>query len=248
MINLQGKSALITGSARGIGRSIAEKLAAAGADVGINDINAEAAEATAKEIGSAYGVKTWSVQADVSSEDDVKTMIRDFVKTFGAIDILVNNAGITKDGLSLRMKPSDWELVMNVNLKSAFLCSKTAARSMLKAQSGSIINISSIVGVTGNAGQANYSASKAGMIGLTKSLAKEYAGKSVRVNAVAPGFIKSAMTDALSDEVIQSYEEAIPMSTLGNPEDIADGVLFLASGLSGYITGQVLGINGGMAM
>jgi 3-oxoacyl-[acyl-carrier protein] reductase len=248
VINLQGKSALITGSARGIGRSIAEKLAAAGANVGINDINAEAAEATAKEIGSAYGVKTWSVQADVSSEDDVKAMIRDFVKTFGAIDILVNNAGITKDGLSLRMKPSDWDLVMNVNLKSAFLCSKTAARSMLKAQSGSIINISSIVGVTGNAGQANYSASKAGMLGLTKSLAKEYAGKSVRVNAVAPGFIKSAMTDALSDEVIQSYEEAIPMNTLGNPEDIADGVLFLASGLSGYITGQVLGINGGMAM
>ncbi|ERP38701.1 3-oxoacyl-(acyl-carrier-protein) reductase [Chitinivibrio alkaliphilus ACht1] len=248
MIDLTGKSALITGSARGIGRSIAEKLAAAGAKIGINDINAEAAAETAEQIAAQYGVETWSIQADVSSEADVKTMIQGFVETFGGIDILVNNAGITKDGLSLRMKESDWDAVLNINLKSAFLCSRTAARKMLKAKQGSIINISSVVGVTGNAGQVNYSAAKAGMLGLTKSLAKEYAGKAVRVNAVAPGFIKSAMTDKLSPEVISQYEEAIPLKELGDPEDIAHAVLFLSSDLSSYITGQVMGVNGGMAM
>ncbi|WP_034636634.1 3-oxoacyl-[acyl-carrier-protein] reductase [Chitinivibrio alkaliphilus] len=247
-MDLTGKSALITGSARGIGRSIAEKLAAAGAKIGINDINAEAAAETAEQIAAQYGVETWSIQADVSSEADVKTMIQGFVETFGGIDILVNNAGITKDGLSLRMKESDWDAVLNINLKSAFLCSRTAARKMLKAKQGSIINISSVVGVTGNAGQVNYSAAKAGMLGLTKSLAKEYAGKAVRVNAVAPGFIKSAMTDKLSPEVISQYEEAIPLKELGDPEDIAHAVLFLSSDLSSYITGQVMGVNGGMAM
>ncbi|MGM0443497.1 MAG: 3-oxoacyl-[acyl-carrier-protein] reductase [Fibrobacterota bacterium] len=248
MVDLSGKAALVTGSARGIGKSIAEKLAQAGANIGINDINLESAQVTADEIAEKFGVKTIAIQADVSSESSVKELIKTFTDAFGAIDILVNNAGITKDGLSLRMKESDWDAVLNVNLKSSFLCSKTAARKMLKAKSGRIINIASIVGVTGNAGQANYSASKAGMIGLTKSLAKEYAGKSVTVNAVAPGFIKSAMTDKLSDEVIHGYEEAIPMSKLGEPEDIANSVLFLASDLSSYITGQVIGVNGGLAM
>ncbi len=247
MIDLKGKCALITGSGRGIGKEIAVTLAKAGANIGVSDIDLETAQETAKEIAE-LGVKTVALKANVASEDDVKAMIKDFVAEMGTIDVLVNNAGITKDGLVMRMKEADWDAVINVNLKSAFLCSKAVARPMLKQGSGRIINIASISGVIGLAGQANYSASKAGMIGMTKALAKEFAAKSVTVNAVAPGFIRTAMTDKLSDEVITGYENAIPLNRMGTPADIANTVLFLSSDLAGYITGQVLGVNGGLTM
>ncbi len=247
MIDLTGKSALITGSGRGIGKEIAITLAKAGANIGISDIDMETAEATAKEIAE-LGVKTIALKANVASEEEVKAMFKSFLEEMGSVDILVNNAGITKDGLIMRMKEGDWDAVLNVNLKSAFLCCKAASRPMLKQKGGKIINIASISGEIGLPGQANYSASKAGMIGLTKSLAKELAAKSITVNAVAPGFIRTAMTDKLSEEVVKGYEDAIPMNQLGNPSDIANGVLFLASELSSYVTGQVLSINGGLSM
>lgn len=248
MIDLQGKTALVTGAGRGIGREIAMKLASVGANVAVSDIDLETAQVTAAEITTMYNVQTLALQANVALEEEVTAMVAQFLETFGKVDILVNNAGITKDGLIIRMKEADWDAVLNVNLKSAFLCSKAVARPMIKAKSGKIINIASISGVIGLPGQANYSASKAGMIGLTKSLSKELAAKSITVNAIAPGFIRTAMTDKLSPEVIKGYEDAIPMHVLGTPDDIANGVLFLASSLSDYVTGQVLSINGGLAM
>jgi len=247
MIDLKGKCALITGSGQGIGKEIAVTLAKAGANIGVSDINLEAAEATAKEIADTLGVKTVALKANVASEDEVKAMVKEFVAEMGSLDILVNNAGITKDGLIMRMKESDWDAVLNVNLKSAFLCTKAATRPMMKT-GGRIINIASISGVIGLPGQANYSASKAGMIGMTKAVAKEVAGKNITVNAVAPGFIRTAMTDKLSDEVVKGYEDNIPMSRMGAPADIANAVLFLASDLASYVTGQVVQVNGGLAM
>lgn len=247
MIELNGKCALITGSGQGIGKEIAVTLAKAGANIGVSDINLEAAQATADEIAKEFSVKTIALKANVASEDEVKAMVKDFVAEMGSIDILVNNAGITKDGLIMRMKESDWDAVLNVNLKSAFLCTKAASRPMMKT-GGRIINIASISGVIGLPGQANYSASKAGMIGMTKAVAKELASKNVTVNAVAPGFIRTAMTDKLSDDVIKGYEDAIPMSRMGVPSDIANTVLFLASDLASYVTGQVVQVNGGLAM
>ena len=246
MIDLKGKSALITGSGQGIGKEIAITLAKAGANIGVSDINLEAAQATAEEIAK-LGVKTIALKANVAIEDEVKAMVKDFVAEMGSIDILVNNAGITKDGLAMRMKESDWDAVLNVNLKSAFLCSKAAIRPMIKT-GGRIINIASISGVIGLPGQANYSASKAGMIGMTKAIAKEMATKNITVNAVAPGFIRTAMTDKLSEDVVKGYESAIPMNRMGVPADIANSVLFLASDLASYITGQVINVNGGLAM
>ncbi len=247
MIDLKGKCALVTGSGQGIGKEIAVTLAKAGANIGVSDINLEAAEATAKEIADTLGVKTIALKANVASEDDVKAMVKGFVAEMGSLDILVNNAGITKDGLIMRMKEADWDAVLNVNLKSAFLCTKAATRPMMKT-GGRIINIASISGVIGLPGQANYSASKAGMIGMTKAVAKEVAGKNITVNAVAPGFIRTAMTDKLSDEVVKGYEDNIPMSRMGAPADIANAVLFLASDLASYVTGQVVQVNGGLAM
>ncbi len=247
MIDLKGKCALITGSGRGIGKEIAITLAKAGANIGVVDLDIATAQETADEIAK-LGVKTIALKANVASEEDVIAMVKDFTEAMGTVDILVNNAGITKDGLIMRMKEADWDLVLDVNLKSAFLCSKAVSRTMLKQASGRIINIASISGVIGLPGQANYSASKAGMIGMTKALAKEFATKSVTVNAVAPGFIRTAMTDKLSAEVVKGYEDAIPMSRMGNPDDIANSVLFLASDLASYITGQVIGVNGGLAM
>jgi len=247
MIDLKGKCALITGSGRGIGKEIAITLAKAGANIGVVDLDIATAQETADEI-ALLGVKTIALKANVSSEEDVTAMVKDFVEAMGTIDILVNNAGITKDGLIMRMKEADWDLVLDVNLKSAFLCSKAVCRTMLKQESGRIINIASISGVIGLPGQANYSASKAGMIGMTKALAKEFATKAVTVNAIAPGFIRTAMTDKLSAEVVKGYEDAIPMSRMGNPSDIANSVLFLSSDLASYITGQVIGVNGGLAM
>jgi len=248
MICLKGKAALVTGSARGIGKEIAAKFAKAGADVCVSDIDLATAQDTAKEISAEYGVKAIAIAANVANEEEVNELVKKFLEEFGKIDILVNNAGITKDGLVIDMKESDWDAVLDINLKSAFLCTKAATRPMLKARSGRIINIASISGQIGLPGQANYSASKAGMIGLTKAVAKEVAKRGVTVNAIAPGFIRTAMTDKLSPEVVKGYEDAIPMKVLGLPEDIANSSLFLASDLASYVTGQVIAVNGGLAM
>jgi len=248
MIDLTSKSALITGSGRGIGREIARKLAKAGADVVISDIDLATATATANEIASEFGHKAVALAADVSNADDVKKLFDGTVEAFSKVDILVNNAGITRDGLIMRMKEEDWELVLNINLKSAFLCCREAARPMMKARSGKIINIASVVGLMGNAGQANYSASKAGMIGLTKTLAREFASRSINVNAIAPGFIRTAMTDKLTDAEKEKLSSQIPMAKLGEPGDVADAALFLSSNLSDYITGQVITVDGGLVM
>jgi 3-oxoacyl-[acyl-carrier protein] reductase len=248
MIDLTSKTALITGSGRGIGKEIAVKLAKAGADVAISDIDLETAKATAAEIASGYGRKAVAVAADVSKAADAERMFAETLEAFGKLDILVNNAGITRDGLLMRMKEEDWDLVLNINLKSAFLCCKEAARPMMKARSGKIINIASVVGLMGNAGQANYSASKAGMIGLTKTLAREFASRSINVNAIAPGFIRTAMTDKLTDAEKEKLSSQIPMAKLGSPEDVANAALFLSSPLSDYITGQVITVDGGLVM
>jgi 3-oxoacyl-[acyl-carrier protein] reductase len=247
VISLTSKSALVTGGGRGIGREIALRLAQAGCSVAVSDIDITTAQATAKEL-EALGVKSLALQANVANAAEVEKMFKDFTNAFGTMDILVNNAGITRDGLLVRMKEEEWDLVLQVNLKSAFLCCKEAARIMMKARSGKIINIASVVGIIGNFGQANYSASKAGLIGLTKTVARELAGRSVNVNAVAPGFIKTAMTDKLSEADKAKLTTNIPMQTLGSAADVANAVLFLASPLSDYITGQVLTVDGGLVM
>ena len=247
LIDLSGKSALVTGGGRGIGREIALALAGAGADVAVSDIDEETVHKTSEDIKE-LGRNSLALKADVSSSDGVSLMVAVFLETFGKIDILINNAGITRDTLLLRMKEADWDAVLSVNLKSAFLCCKEVARPMMKAREGKIVNISSIVGIIGNAGQANYSAAKAGMIGLTKSLARELAGRSITVNAVAPGFIQTAMTDKLSEQDKQAFIDNIPLKRIGQPKDIANAVLFLVSPLADYITGQVLTIDGGLVM
>lgn len=245
---LKGKVAVITGAGRGIGKAIAMKLAENGADIVINDIpGSDYADDTKKEIET-LGVRAAVIRGDVRKTDDVENLINTTVAEFGKIDILVNNAGITRDGLMLRMSEEDWDSVLDINLKGAFNCIKTAAKAMMKKRSGSIINIASIVGVTGNAGQANYSASKAGLIGLTKTVAKEFSSRNIRCNAVAPGFIESHMTDVLTDEVKKQYFDAIPLSRFGTTEDVAKAVLFLASDLSAYITGQTINVDGGLVM
>ncbi len=245
---LEGKTAVITGSGRGIGKAIAMKFASFGADIVINDIpQSEYAEETCEEIKK-LGVKSIVVKGDVRNVDDVKNLINTTVKEFGKIDILVNNAGITRDGLMLRMSEEDWDLVLDINLKGAFNCIKAAARPMMKQRSGSIINITSVVGIMGNPGQANYSASKAGLIGLTKTTAKEFASRKIRCNAVAPGFIASAMTDKLDDDTKAKYLAAVPLSEFGKPEQIADVAAFLASDMSNYVTGQVINVDGGLLM
>lgn len=247
MIDLTSKCALVTGGGRGIGREIALTLAKAGCSVAISDIDIATAEITAQEIAS-LGVKSLALKANVADAAEVEAMFKNFMESMGTLDIMVNNAGITRDGLLVRMKEEDWDLVLQVNLKSAFLCSKEAAKLMMKARTGKIINIASVVGLMGNFGQANYSASKAGLIGLTKTVAKELAGRSVTVNAVAPGFIKTAMTDKLSDADKQKLAVNIPMQKLGSATDVANAVLFLASSLADYITGQVLTVDGGLVM
>ena len=245
---LEGKTAVITGSGRGIGKAIAMKFASLGADIVINDIpQSEYAEETCEEIKK-LGVKSIVVKGDVRNADDVKNLIDTTIKEFGKIDILVNNAGITRDGLMLRMSEEDWDLVLDINLKGAFNCIKAAARPMMKQRSGSIINITSVVGIMGNPGQANYSASKAGLIGLTKTTAKEFASRKIRCNAVAPGFIASAMTDKLDDDTKAKYLAAVPLSEFGKPEQIADVAAFLASDMSNYVTGQVINVDGGLLM
>lgn len=248
MKRLEGKTALITGAARGIGFEIAAAFAAEGASVAVADLSQQDSAAAAADIASKTGAKTLGLALDVSKEADCEKAVEETVKAFGKVDILVNNAGITKDSLVLRMKEADFDAVMNVNLKGAFLMSKAAARLMLKARAGRIINISSVVGQSGQAGQANYSASKAGLIGLTKSLAREFAPRQVLVNAVAPGFIRTRMTEGLKEEARTKISELIPLGRMGEPGDVAKAVLFLAGEDSGYITGQVLSVNGGLYM
>ena len=245
-LSLEGKVSLVTGGARGLGKSIALKLASLGSDVVINDIGGdEFARETVSEIES-MGRKAVFIKADISKFEEAKSLVEQSVEQFGKIDVLVNNAGITRDNLIMRMSEEDFDAVINVNLKGTFNVSKAAIRGMLKTKNCSIINVSSVVGVAGNAGQTNYAASKAGVIGFTKSLAKEVAKKNVRVNAVAPGFIETDMTDKLPEEIIEGYKQNIPLGSLGSPEDVSNTVAFLASDMSKYITGQVIVVDGGL--
>lgn len=245
---LQGKVAVITGAARGIGKAIAIKFANEGADIAFTDLAIDDnAKATEAEI-AALGVKVKGYASNAANFEDTHNVVTEIVKDFGRIDILVNNAGITRDGLMMRMSEAQWDMVINVNLKSAFNFIHAVSPVMMKQKSGSIINMSSVVGVSGNAGQCNYSASKAGMIGLAKSIAKELGSRGIRANRIAPGFIITDMTGALSDEVKEAWAKQIPLRRGGTPEDVANVCTFLASDLSSYVTGQVIHCCGGMNM
>lgn len=245
---LEGKVALVTGASRGIGKAIALLLAENGVDVAVNFAGSTAAaEAVAAEIEK-MGRKAILVQGDVSQTEVCAEMVDKVVKELGHIDILVNNAGITRDTLLLRMKEEDWDAVLNTNLKGVFNCTKAVVKYMAKQRSGAIVNISSVVALMGNAGQANYAAAKAGILGFTRSVAKEMAARGIRVNAVTPGFIKTDMTSVLSEKVVAAMEASIPLARLGEPEDIAKAVLFLVSDNAAYITGQTLHVDGGMVM
>jgi len=247
-MSLKGKTALITGSGRGLGKAIALKLAQMGANIVLNDIlTSDSVDSTAKEFMDA-GYNVIVTKGDIRNSEDVENMMKKAVDAFGSLDILVNNAGITRDMLMIKMSEKDWEDVISINLTGAFICTKAAAKIMIKQRSGKIINISSVAGVMGNPGQANYSASKAGLIGLTKSTAKELASRNITCNAVAPGLIVSKMTDVLSDKVKENYLNSIPLKRFGTPEDVANVVGFLASDDSNYITGQVIHIDGGLVM
>lgn len=247
-MELKGKTAVITGSGRGLGKAIALKLGKMGANIVLNDIAAsDSIDATAEEF-KACGINVVVTKGDVRNMEDVETMVQTALDSFGSIDILVNNAGITKDNLMLKMSEKDWDDVLDINLKGAFLCTKAVTKPMMKQRSGKIINIASVAGVMGNAGQANYSASKAGLIGLTKSTAKELASRGITCNAVAPGIIESKMTEVLPESVKENYFSNIPLKRFGTPEDVANVIGFLASGSSNYVTGQVIHIDGGLVM
>jgi 3-oxoacyl-[acyl-carrier protein] reductase len=243
-MNLNNKIALVTGSGRGIGKAIAMKLAESGAAVVINDV-LDAAEATAKEIQSA-GRSSLFIKANVSASVEVNEMMEKIVTTFGRIDILVNNAGITRDALTLRMTDEEWDAVLNVNLKSVFVCTRAALKYMMKQRYGRIVNISSISGIVGNPGQVNYCAAKAGIIGITRTVSKEMASRQITVNAVAPGFIETDMTQKIPDKIKEEFNKRIPAGYFGTPQDVAEAVAFLASDSARYITGQVLCVDGGM--
>lgn len=243
---LEGKTALITGASKGIGRKIAEVFAQHGAHVAFTYLSSvEKGEALEKELQQ-YGTQVKGFRSDASDFQQAEQLISDIVDTFGSLDVVVNNAGITKDGLLMRMTEDHWDQVINVNLKSVFNVSKAASKVMMKKRQGSIINVSSVVGIQGNAGQANYSASKAGIIGFSKSLAKELGSRNIRTNVVAPGFIRTEMTDVLDPKVVEGWEANIPLKRAGDPEDVANACLYLASDLSAYVSGQVLPVCGGM--
>ncbi|MBU1045429.1 MAG: 3-oxoacyl-[acyl-carrier-protein] reductase [Candidatus Omnitrophica bacterium] len=246
-MKLKGKVAFITGGAAGIGKEIALTLARQGADCVICDVNEQLLAETAAEI-KALGVESMPLVLNVCSMADCEAAVNKIIDKFKKVDILINNAGITRDGLLIRMKEADWDAVISVNLKGAFNCTKAVVKPMMKQRSGAIVNMASIIGLMGNAGQVNYAASKAGLIGLTKSVAKEVASRNIRVNAIAPGFIETKMTQILSDDVKQAMLNQIPLGKFGSPQDVANLVVFLVTDDSNYITGQVISINGGMLM
>ena len=247
-MKLIGKTALVTGASRGIGREIALELARQGVDVVVNYAGSEAKAHEVVEEIKGLGREAIAIQCDVSNSESVTDMVKETVDHFGKIDILVNNAGITRDNLLMRMKENEWDDVMNINLKGVFLCTKAVTRQMMKQRYGRIINISSVVGVSGNPGQANYVAAKAGVIGLTKTSAKELASRGITVHAIAPGFITTEMTDQLTEDIQNEMLKMIPLAQFGEPKDIANTVVFLASDDSRYITGQTIHVNGGMVM
>ena len=247
-LSLEGRVAIVTGAARGIGKAIAETLAQRGANIVVVDLRMELAEETAKEITAKTGANAIALEADVSDRESVKAMIKSALDKFGKVDILVNNAGITRDGLIMRMKEEDWDMVLDINLKGAFNCAQALARPMMKQRYGRIINITSVSGVVGQAGQTNYSSSKAGLIGFTKALAKELGSRNITVNAVAPGFIETVLTDDLPEEIKEFSMKMTPMARFGKPEDIANAVAFLAAEESSFITGVTLQVDGGMVM
>ncbi|MBI1288854.1 MAG: 3-oxoacyl-[acyl-carrier-protein] reductase [Flavobacteriales bacterium] len=240
---LEGKVALVTGGTRGIGKGICQKFAEQGATVVFTYVSSEE---KAKQLESELGAKAWAVRSDASNFTETEALVNQIVEKYGQLDVVVNNAGITRDNLLMRMKEEDWNAVMDTNLKSVFNVTKAVQRTMLKQRSGSIINISSIVGVQGNAGQSNYAASKAGIIGFTKSIAKELGSRNIRCNAITPGFIETEMTDALDEKVVEEWRQQIPLKRGGTPEDVANAALFLASDMSTYVTGQAISVCGGM--
>jgi 3-oxoacyl-[acyl-carrier protein] reductase len=243
---LEGKTALITGASKGIGKAIAEQYAEQGANVAFTYLSSvEKGEALVKEL-EARGIKAKGYRSDASDYAAAQELIPNVVEDFGSLDILINNAGITKDNLLMRMSEEDWDAIQNINLKSCFNTVKAACRTMMKQRSGSIINMSSVVGLKGNAGQANYAASKAGIIGFTKSVALELGSRGIRCNAIAPGFIETEMTDALDEKTVQSWRDAIPLKRGGSPEDVANACIFLGSDMSSYISGQTIQVDGGM--
>ena len=247
-MKLQGKTALVTGASRGIGREIALELARQGANVAVNYSGSEAKANEVVDQIKELGREAFAIQCNVSDNEAVQSMVKETIERFGNLDILVNNAGITRDNLLMRMKENEWDDVININLKGVFLCTKAVTRQMMKQRSGRIINIASIVGVSGNPGQANYVAAKAGVIGLTKTTAKELASRGITVNAIAPGFISTDMTDELPEETKEVMLKQIPLAQFGKPEDIAKVAAFLASEDSKYMTGQTLNVDGGMVM
>lgn len=246
-MRLENKVAVITGGARGIGYSIAEKFASEGAKVVILDLNQDSIDKAVAKLNKLQEDATGYI-ADVTNSQQITDIFKQIYKRFKQIDILVNNAGITKDNLMMRMKEKDWDAVINVNLKGTFNCTQKVSRYMMKQKNGVILNIASVIGIMGNAGQANYAASKGGIIALTKSTAKEFASRNIRANAIAPGFIKTEMTDNLSQEVIDKYAEVIPLNRMGTPHDVANLCLFLASEEANYITGQTICVDGGLVM
>ena len=245
---LEGRTALVTGASRGIGRAIALRLAAEGADVAVNFAGSAAKAEEVKEAIIKMGRKAVAIQADVKDVSSVASMVEEVKKTFGRIDILVNNAGVTRDGLLMRMKDEDWETVIDTNLRGVFQCTKAVSKIMMKQRYGRIVNMASVVGLVGNAGQANYAASKAGVIGFSKSVARELASRGITVNMVAPGCIDTDMTAVLSDKVREAMLADIPLARVGKPEDVANAVAFLVSDEAAYITGQVINVDGGMVM
>lgn len=247
-MHLDGQVAIVTGASRGIGRAIVIALAKVGAKVVVNYAGNTAAAEEVRKLITDNGGQAITVQADVANQEAVDSLVRQTIEAYGKIDILINNAGITRDNLLMRMKEEDWDAVMNTNLKGLFYCTKAVSKSMMKQRSGKIINMTSVVGIMGNAGQANYAAAKAGVIGFTKSMAKELASRGITVNAIAPGFIATDMTHGLSDQVKEDLAAKIPLNRLGTPEDVAAAAVFLATDSANYITGQTLNIDGGMVM
>ncbi|MCF7912354.1 MAG: 3-oxoacyl-[acyl-carrier-protein] reductase [Candidatus Cloacimonetes bacterium] len=246
-MDFKGKTVIVTGSSRGIGKAIAEAFAAKGATICILDLMEEGVNSILSEF-TEKGYNCLGFVGNVTDSEKISEIFKEIYQKTGSIDVLVNNAGITKDKLILKMKEADWDAVLDVNLKGTFICIQKASRYMMKQPGSSIINLASVIGLIGNTGQANYAASKAGIIGLTKSVAKEFAAREMRCNAIAPGFIRTEMTENLPPEVVSSYAEAIPLKRMGTPQDIADLCLFLASDMSSYITGQVINVDGGLVM